>query len=98
MNLIITGHHFELTNKNKEFVTEKTNSRLVYFQERIHKVTIVLTKEKNLVKCECTITSDFGDFFASSSEEHLEPAVEHTLTKIVNEIKKKHDKIVSHHK
>lgn len=96
MNIIITGHHFELTGQSKAFITDKAQSRLHNFATRLHNVTIVATQEKLHIKAECTVTSDFGEFFASSTDEHLETAVEHTLTKVLTEIKKKHDKIVDH--
>ncbi len=96
MNIIITGHHFDLTDQSKSFITDKAQSRLHNFATRLHNVTIVVTQEKLHMKAECTVTSDFGEFFASSSDEHLETSVEHTLTKVLTEIKKKHDKIVTH--
>ncbi len=92
MNLIITGHRFELTHKHRMFITEKTNSKLQKFESRLHNVTIVVTKEYIYTQVECTITSDFGEFFASATNENLEIAVEHSLAKILTEIKKKHDK------
>ena len=96
MNIIITGHHFELTDKSKAFITDKVQTRLQNFATRLHNVTIVATQEKLNIKAECTVTSDFGEFFASSHDEHLETATEHALTKVLTEIKKKHDKIVDH--
>lgn len=96
MNLIITGHHFELTNKNKSFITYKAESKLHNFEDRLHNIAIVVTQEKHSVKSECSITSDFGEFFASATEEHFEKSVESVLMKVVVEIKKKHDKIVAH--
>ena len=96
MNIIITGHHFELTDQSKGFITDKTQSRLQNFATRLHNVTIVVTQEKLQMKAECTVTSDFGEFFATSHDEHLETSVEHALTKVLTEIKKKHDKIVDH--
>lgn len=96
MNLMVTGHHFDLTNQNKGFITYKTQTKLQSFEERLHKIAIVITQEHYLVKSECTITSDFGEFFASTTEEHFEASVEHTLTKVLVEIKKKHDKMIAH--
>ncbi len=96
MNLIISGHHFDLTSKVKGFVTYKVETKLQNFESRLHKITVVLTQEKHQVKSECTITSDFGEFFASATEEQAETSIEQTLAKISSEIKKKHDKIVAH--
>lgn len=96
MNLMITGHHFELTNQNKGFITYKVQSKLQHFEDRLHKVSVVVTQEKHLVKSECNITSDFGEFFASATEEHFEKSVETMLARINVEIKKKHDKVVTH--
>ncbi len=96
MNLIITGHHFELSNKDKGFITYKTQTKLQNFESRLHKIAIVVTQEKLTVKTECTITSDFGEFFASSNLEQLEKSLENTLAKVTTEIKKKHDKVISH--
>lgn len=96
MNLIITGHHFELTDSQKNFITGKAESRFQSFESRIHNIHVVITQEKLEVKSECTITSDFGEFFASTKESHMETAIEHTLSKIISEIKKKHDKITDH--
>ena len=96
MNIIITGRHLELTQENKNFIEEKVHSRFVNFESKLHNIGIVIIQEKLVIKSECTITSDFGDFFASAEEELLEVSVEHVLTKAVTEIKKKHDKIIDH--
>ncbi|MGL4676714.1 MAG: HPF/RaiA family ribosome-associated protein [Brevinema sp.] len=96
MNLIITGHRFELSTENKDFISYKTQTKFQAFEARLHKMMIVVTQEKHAVKSECTVTSDFGEFFASSIEETMESSIEHTLTKITTEIKKKHDKITTH--
>ncbi|MGL5956841.1 MAG: HPF/RaiA family ribosome-associated protein, partial [Brevinema sp.] len=87
MNLIITGHHFDLNTKHKGFITYKTQTKLQNFEPRLHKIMMVVTQEKHAVKTECTVTSDFGEFFASSLEEEMEVSVEHTLAKISTEIK-----------
>ncbi len=96
MNLIISGHHFELTDKVKNMVTQKVESKLHGFLPRLHNITIVLTQEKLSIASECTITSDFGEFFAHAAEEQLETSIDKTLAKVLSEIKKKHDKIVTH--
>ncbi len=94
MNLIITGHQFEFEPKDKGMITHKAETKLEKYNSILHNVAIVVTKEHFMIKTECTITSDFGKFFAHASEEKLETSIDNTLAKVIAEIVKKHDKIV----
>ncbi len=94
MNLIITDHHFELDQKEKGMLTYKAETKLEKFSKFLHKVAIVVTKEHFMITTECSITSDFGEFFAKSSEEKLETSIDNTLARVISEISKKHDKVV----
>lgn len=98
MNIIIAGRHIELDDHTKNFITEKVNNKLMAFLERLHNINIVITKEKINYICECDITSDFGEFFATGIGEVKETAIDKALDKIIVELRKKHDKIVNHHK
>ncbi|MGL4367385.1 MAG: HPF/RaiA family ribosome-associated protein [Brevinemataceae bacterium] len=96
MNIIITDRHCELDNKTKSSIDYKVAQKLTNFAARLHNVSIIIDKEKQNFKCECDITSDFGEFFASSENPEISVAVDQTLNKILTEIKKKHDKITIH--
>jgi len=98
MNIIIAGKNIELDQYTKDFITEKVNNKLVAFLTRLHNINIVITKEKNDLICECDITSDFGEFFASGFGATKETAIDHSLDRIISELRKKHDKLVDHHK
>lgn len=94
MTIITAGVKFVIGAELKKFLHQKTEQKLMHFSERIHKVNITVFQEHFLYKVDCDVTSDFGEFFASVSNESVESAADQTLDKISAELRKKHDKVV----
>lgn len=94
MNIITSGQNFTVNTELKDFISEKTQQKLVHFADRIHKVSFSIVHQHIDYKVDCDITSDFGEFFATDTFKNATNAIEHVLDKVVAEIRKKHDKVV----
>ena len=95
MQLNITGHHVEITEALREFVTTKFAQLEQYF-DRINQVYVVLSVEKVKQIAEATVHVNGGELHASSEQEDMYAAIDILVDKLARQLNKHKDKLKQH--
>jgi putative sigma-54 modulation protein len=98
MTLTIKGVHYDITERNREFITDKLG-HIDPFKEHIVSADVTITKEKNDYKVDSNVHFRWGiDAHISESDETLYPAIDKLIDKLTVKIAKEKEKAKDHHK
>ncbi|HEY6598695.1 MAG TPA: ribosome-associated translation inhibitor RaiA [Pseudomonadales bacterium] len=95
MQLSITGHHIDVTDSLRAYVTNKF-VRLERHYERMTNVHVVLSVEKLIQKAEATIHTSGAELYADATSEDLYAAIDALVDKLDRQIVKHKEKTRSH--
>jgi ribosome hibernation promoting factor len=95
MQLTISGHHVEVTDALKEYVTAKV-ARLERHNDHITTTHVILSVEKLQQKAEATLHVAGGDIFAFSESEDLYAAIDALTDKLDRQLIKHKEKHRDH--
>lgn len=95
MQINITGHHIDVTDALKDFVTEKMGKLKRHF-DHVTNVHVILTVDKKEQKAEATVHVSGGDLFAQHTSEDMYASVDGLIDKLDRQIIKHKEKISSH--
>ncbi|BBI91404.1 putative predicted ribosome-associated, sigma 54 modulation protein [Serratia symbiotica str. Tucson] len=95
MQLNITGHHIDITEPLREFVTNKF-AKLEHYFDRINQVYVVLSVEKMQQIAEATVHVNGGKLHASSEDENMYAAIDTLMDKLARQLSKHKDKLKQH--
>ncbi len=95
MQITISGHHLEVTDSLKNYVTSKIE-RLDHHHDRITNTHVILTVEKLVQKAEATIHVSGKDLFADATHEDLYAAIDALADKLDRQLIKHKEKMRSH--
>lgn len=95
MQLNITGHHVEITDALRDFVTTKFAKLEQYF-DRINKVYVILNVEKIQHIAEATIHVNGGELHATSEHADMYAAIDGLIDKLARQLTKHKDKLKQH--
>ena len=96
MQLSITGHHIDVTDSLRAYVTNKF-VRLERHYERMTNVHVVLSVEKLIQKAEATIHTSGAELYADATSEDLYAAIDALVDKLDRQIVKHKEKQQDHH-
>ena len=96
MQLSISGHHIEVTNALKSYVTDKLQ-RLERHFDHITNAHVVLKVEKLRQHAEATIHVSGAEVFAESVGDDLYAAIDKLTDKLDRQILKRKEKLQDHH-
>ena len=101
MNLMISGHHLEVTPSLRSYVTSKLD-RIVRHFDQVVDVKVLLTVEKQKEKegrqrAECNIHVKGTDMFAESSHADLYAAVDELVDKLDRQVVRHKTRLQEHH-
>lgn len=96
MQLSITGHHVDVTDALRNYVTEKFG-RLERHYDHITNAHVVLTVEKQIQRAEATVHVTGSDVFADSENDDLYAAIDAMSAKLDRQIIKHKEKTVERH-
>jgi putative sigma-54 modulation protein len=97
MQIDLTGHHIELTDPLRNYVSEKFE-RLERHFDHVTDVHVILSVEKLRHKAEATMHISGGKLFADSTEADMYAAIDGLADKLDRQIKKHKEKITDHHR
>ncbi len=97
MQIDVTGHHVELTDPLRNYVSEKFE-RLERHFDHVTDVHVILSVEKLRHTAEATMHITGGKLFADSTEEDMYAAIDSLTDKLDRQIKKHKEKITDHHR
>jgi putative sigma-54 modulation protein len=101
MKLTISGHHIDVTDALKSYVTGKLDKITSHFDDVVDtKVTLSVEKhkEKDGKHAECTLHIKGADLFAESSNADLYAAIDDMASKLERQVMRHKEKIQSHSK
>ena len=101
MNLTISGHHLEVTQALRNYVTTKLD-RITRHFDQVVDIKVILTVEKQKEKerrqrAECNIHVRGNDMFAESSHEDLYAAVDDLVDKLDRQVGRHKARVQDHH-
>jgi putative sigma-54 modulation protein len=95
MQINLSGHHVEITNGLRSFVTTKFEKLERHF-EHINNVYVVLTVEKHNQIAESTIHLNGGEVHAKATDTDMYAAIDVLIDKLDRQILKHKDKLNRH--
>lgn len=101
MKLTISGHHLEVTDALKSYVTGKVEKITAHFEEVLDaKVTLSVEKhqERDGRHAECTLHLKGVDLFAESSNTDLYVAMDEMAAKLERQVIRHKEKMQDHTK
>ena len=94
MQINISGHHVEVTDSLKDYVSDKLH-RLVRHTDDIISIQAILSVEKNRQKAEATIRVKGADLFANAESEDMYAAIDLLSDKLDRQVLKHKEKMKS---
>ena len=91
MQLSITGHHVDVTDSLRNYVTDKFE-RIERHDDNITNVHVVLTVEKLVRRAEATLHTSGAEIFADSTHEDMYAAIDALVDKLDRQIVKHKEK------
>jgi putative sigma-54 modulation protein len=85
MQLNITGHHVDVTDALRNYVTDKFD-RIDRHDAHITNVHVILTVEKLVQKAEATVHTSGADMFADAVESDMYAAIDSLVDKIDRQV------------
>ncbi|EAS63675.1 MULTISPECIES: ribosome hibernation promoting factor [Photobacterium] len=95
MQINITGHHVDVTDSLREYVTTKFE-KLERFFDKINNVQVILNVEKLQQIAEATLHINAGEIHAKADSENMYAAIDELTDKLVRQLNKHKDKLNSH--
>lgn len=95
MQLTISGHHLDVSEPIRDYVTTKL-SKLTRHHDRITNTHVILSVDKNDQKAEATIHISGADLFADSKSEDLYAAIDLLTDKLDRQLIKHKEKHRNH--
>lgn len=96
MQLSITGHHIDVTEPLKSYVTDKLD-KLDRHSDQITNVHVVLSVEKLIQKAEATVHVSGAELFADAETEDLYAAIDLLSDKLDRQLIKHKEKTIARH-
>lgn len=97
MQINISGHHIELTDAIKDYVSSKFD-KLERHHDRITSTNVILSVDKLRQKAEASIHVSGKDFFADCESEDLYAAIDSLADKLDRQLIKHKEKLRNHHR
>ncbi len=95
MQLNVSGHHVEVTDSLRNYVSSKLE-RLERHFDRITNMNVILTVEKQRQKAESTIHVSGGEIYADAEHDDLYAAIDMLADKLDRQLIKKKEKQKDH--
>ena len=96
MQLDVTGHHVEITQALRDYVTSKLDKISRHFDLVMH-AHCILTVEKLRHKAEATVSVNGGKLHAEATEADMYAAIDALADKLERRVRKYKEKLVDHH-
>jgi putative sigma-54 modulation protein len=95
MQIIVTGHHLEITDSLRTHVNSKLDKIARHF-DNVTDVHVILSIEKLMQKAEATVHINGATMFAEDHQEDMYCAIDDMVDKLDRQITKHKEKITSH--
>jgi len=96
MQLSVTGHHIDVTESMRNYVSTKIEKIERHF-DLVTDVHCILKVEKLRHTAEATVNVNGGKIFADSTDEDMYAAIDSLVDKLDRQVRKYKEKLVDHH-
>lgn len=96
MNIIITGHHVEVTQAIRDYVNTKLERIMRHFNN-VTGVTVILSVDKLIHKAEATMHVKGKDIHVECEDGDMYAAIDEMMDKLDRQVLKHKDKMRGHH-
>lgn len=97
MNLTVTGHHLDITDSLRNYVSTKMD-RLERHSDDINDIHVILSVEKQRQQAEATVNVKGTQLFADTIEEDMYAAIDLLTDKLDRQLIKHKEKLKDHHR
>ncbi len=97
MQINITGHHIDITDALRSYVSEKLEKLERHF-DHVTNVHVILTVEKQSQKAEANVHVSGADLFAQHDSEDMYASIDGLVDKLDRQVVKHKEKIGSHNR
>ena len=97
MQIILTGHHVDITNPLREYVNSKME-RLERHFDHVTDMHVVLSVEKLRHRAEATVHVSGNNLFADATEEDMYAAIDALVDKLDRQVRRYKEKLTDHHR
>ncbi|UJF21862.1 ribosome hibernation-promoting factor, HPF/YfiA family [Shewanella sp. OMA3-2] len=95
MHITLAGHHIEITESLREYVTNKFTKLERHF-DQINNVQVVLNVEKQLQKAEAKVSLNGTEVFATAEHADMYHAIDALIDKLDRQVIKHKEKLTKH--
>lgn len=95
MQLNVTGHHVEITDALRDYVTGKLERVERHF-DNVTNVHVILTVEKERQKAEATVHVSGAELYADATNDDMYAAIDAMVDKLDRQVKKHKEKLTDH--
>ncbi|MBM3203778.1 ribosome-associated translation inhibitor RaiA [Candidatus Woesearchaeota archaeon] len=95
MQITISGHHVEVTDSLKQYVTEKLARIKRHFDQVMH-VNVILQVDKLAQKAEATVQVNGATLFAEDTREDMYAAIDALIDKLDRQVARHKEKNLGH--
>lgn len=96
MNLNISGHHVEITDAMRSFITDKLQRVERHFDQVID-AEVILHVEKIRHRAEAKLNVSGSTLFAESTEDDMYKAIDDLMDKLDKQVLRHKEKLKNHH-
>ena len=96
MNLNISGHHVEITDAMRTFITDKLQRVERHFDQLID-AEVILHVEKIRHRAEAKLNANGATLFAESTEDDMYKAIDDLMDKLDKQVLRHKEKLKNHH-
>lgn len=97
MQIILSGHHVEITDALRQYVNSKME-RLERHFDNVTDLHVVLSVEKLRHKAEATLHLSGNNLHADAIDEDMYAAIDALADKLDRQLKKHKEKVTDHHR
>lgn len=97
MQVNIAGHHVEVTEALRDYVTTKLEKLERHF-DQVSNIDVILSVEKLVQKAEATVPVNGQNLFAYAEDEIMYAAIDALVDKLDRQIIKRKEKATNHHR
>ncbi len=95
MQINLTGHHIEITDSLRNYVTEKMEKLERHF-DKVSNTHVILSLENVKHKAEATVHMTGNNIFADAIEDDMYAAIDGLIDKLDRQVKKHKEKMKNH--
>lgn len=97
MHIILSGHHIDITDALRDYVTAKME-RLERHFDSVTDIHVVLSVEKLRQKADATVNVSGSKLYAETTDEDMYAAIDALVDKLDRQLKKHKEKLTDHHR